>query len=280
MKILTALFGGVLLSMSAFIAQAGPAPQFSVQLWSVKDAVEKDFKGTLKSLADMGFDGVEFAGNYGGMENDPAALKAFMEKVGLKSAGAHVHFPAFEDDQIDATLTLHKTLGTPFLIIPMDGRAWDPEGVKALVADLNRVSALLAPHGIKVGYHNHHQEFAAYGEATYWDYIAQNTGPDVVMQLDVGWVTVAGFSPAEYVKRYPGRTMSTHYKSKLPEDAPEGALPLIGEGVIDWKKLYKANRKYGGTLWYTVEQEDYPNGMSSMDAVKTSFTNLKTILKL
>lgn len=66
-------------------AVAGTTPQLSVQLWSVKDAMQADFEGTLTKLAAMGFDGVEFAGFFGNYANDPAGLKAFLDKLGLKA---------------------------------------------------------------------------------------------------------------------------------------------------------------------------------------------------
>ena len=74
------------------------APQISVQLWSVKDALKEDFKGTLQNLADLGFDGVEFAGDFGPYANDPAGLKAYLSSIGLVASGAHVPIAQLKDN--------------------------------------------------------------------------------------------------------------------------------------------------------------------------------------
>src|SRR5690554_7215191 len=89
-------------SVSAFAADVAPtSPQLSVQLWSIKDAVSEDFEGTMKKLAAMGFQGVEFAGNFGPYANDPKGLKAFLDKVGLKASGAHVGFDKMSPENLE-----------------------------------------------------------------------------------------------------------------------------------------------------------------------------------
>lgn len=251
---------------------------YSVQLWSVRDAVEKDFKGTLKALADMGFDAVEFAGNYGGMEDDPAALKAFLDSIGLEASAAHARMHTYNDEEFDKWAKFFKAIGAKYIINPMDSRSWHPEQVAGFSEELNSLAERLKPYGLYTGYHNHAQEFAAFEGATFWDYVAKNTNEEVVLQLDVGWVHYAGFDPSVFVKRYKGRTITTHLKANLPKGAPEDALPIIGQDTLNWKKLLKSYKKYGGTIWYTVEQEEYPNGMSSLEAVEASFKGLKAIV--
>lgn len=92
-----------LLTITALSGAASAAePQLSVQLWSVKDDLTQDFKGTLESLADMGFDAVEFAGNFGPYADNPAGLKAYLADIGLEASGAHVGF-----DQLRNTRRLH-----------------------------------------------------------------------------------------------------------------------------------------------------------------------------
>ncbi len=260
------------------LSYAGKDMQYSVQLWSVRDAVDKDFKGTLKAIADMGFDAVEFAGNYGGMENDPAALKAFLDKLGLKASAAHVRMHTYSDEEFDKWANFFKVIGCNYLINPMDDRAWNPETVAGFAKELNELSARLKPYGLRVGYHNHRQEFADYKGSTFWDFIGNNTKDDVVLQLDVGWVRMADKDAIDYVKRFKGRTITTHYKAKIPESADKSLKHLIGQDGYDWAALIKANKKYGGTLWYTVEQEDYPDGLSSLQSLELSFKGLKAVV--
>lgn len=255
-----------------------PVPGVSVQLWSVKDEVKQDFEGTLSTLADMGFDGVEFAGEFGDYEQNPRALKALLDGLGLKVSGAHLSFEKLNDDNFLDTTAFYQAIGCDTLIVPYDARAFNAEKVDEVVADLNRLSAKLAPMGIKIGYHNHEHEFGQYQQTTYWDYIASHTNDNVVMQQDVGWTTYAGKDPVEYVKRYPERSYTTHYKVKLPEDA-QGKLPFIGQDTIDWPSLIEANMTVGGTQWLVVEQEEYPNNLTPLEAVKISKQGLDSYLR-
>lgn len=253
-------------------------PKVSVQLWSVKDQVKADIDKTLAQLAQMGFAGVEFANEFGPYADNPAALKAKMDSLGLSGSGAHVGFERLNDEHFDATVTFYTILGVDTLIIPWDERAWSSSDVTILVEELNVLSDKLAKHDMKIGYHNHAEEFNDYKDATYWDFIAQNTHNNVVMQQDVGWTTFAGKDPAEYVRRYPGRTFTTHYKVRLPEGT-QGKLPLIGQDTIDWVAVLKANIEVGGTKWIVVEQEEYPNELTPLEAVQTSLNGLNQAIK-
>jgi sugar phosphate isomerase/epimerase len=244
-------------------------PQVSVQLWSVKDEIKADMTDTLIGLKNMGFKGVELAGEFGEFSDKPKDLKVLLDKLNLKVSGAHVPFEKLNGENFKKTVDFYQTLGCSILIIPYDERAYDPKGVKQVVAELNELSEKLAPFGMQIGFHNHHAEFNAYKQSTYWDYIAESTNKNVILQLDVGWVTYAGKNPAEYVRRYPGRTITTHYKVKLPEGTL-GKIPIIGQDTIDWGDLIKANIRVGGTQWLVVEQEEYPNGLSPLKAVAMS----------
>lgn len=256
---------------------SGPAvPKVSVQLWSVQDDMKRDFKGTIKALAAMGFDGVEFAGIFGEFADDPAGLKQFLDENNLKVSAAHIHFDLLSPEKFDATVAFYRALGCDTLIEAMDKRAWDPEGVHQVVSDLNLFAEKLAPHGLSIGYHNHAQEFGDFQDSTYWDLIASSTSEDVVLQLDVGWVSYAGKDPVSYVKRYPGRTLTTHYKIRTHE-GDNDITPIIGKDRIDWSALLAANVAVGGTKWIVVEQEEYPDGMTPLQSVKASKDGLDAV---
>lgn len=258
-------------------------PPVSVQLWSVKDALQKDFKGTLQQLADMGFQGVEFAGNYGEYAEDPTGLKNYLASIGLKASGAHMGFQHLRGDKLEENLVFLKALGVELVIVPADSRAWSADGVHALTEDLTTLSQTLASKQMIMGYHNHDKEFNDYKGATFWDYIAQNTPQNVLLQLDVGWVNYAGKDPIEYVKRYAGRTLTTHIKIRTytgPSKNVKGAVksPIIGEDDFDWAALIKAQVEFGSTRWLVLEQEEYPEGLSSMQSVQKSKLGLDKII--
>ncbi len=253
--------------------------QTSVQLWSVKDDIKQDFKGTLKQIADMGFDGVEFAGDFGPYKNDAQGLKLFLNQLGLKVSGAHVRFKEFEGDNFQKTVDFYQILETKILIIPMDKRAFNADKVNAFISDLVALSERLKPYGMQTGYHNHWQEFEPYNETTFWDHIASSTPNEVILQLDIGWVEYAGQDPVEYVKRYPNRTLTSHYKAKRMKGKYEnGELPFIGQDGTDWLAVINAQLSYGATQWFVVEQEEYPNNLTPLEAVKVSKQALDVML--
>ncbi|WP_020210545.1 sugar phosphate isomerase/epimerase family protein [Gilvimarinus chinensis] len=281
----------------------------SVQLWSVKDNVTEDVKGTLKQLADWGFDGVELAGNLGEFDKDAEAFKSYVDSLGLEISGAHVGFDQLSDENFDATVKFYKALDVEWLIVPADGRAWSDDGIEEIVADLNTMAKRLKPHGMKIGYHNHQDEFNAYGDTTYWEYMADNTSSDVVLQLDVSWAYFAGVDSAALIKKYGDRVRAAHIKSQMttatavmPEinkanpgswgekmglvfaelnkatAADNGVSAIVGEDLVDWAEIIEAFKKTPKSTWLVIEQEVYPADMTPMQAVKASKDGLMEIL--
>ncbi|WP_448247886.1 sugar phosphate isomerase/epimerase family protein [Thalassotalea agariperforans] len=252
-------------------------PPLSVQLWSVKNTLKNDFEGTLKALADMGFQGVEFAGDYGSYSDDPKGLKAFLNSIGLQASGAHVGVEQLRGDKLDKTLAFLKDLGTDLVIIPYDSRAMSADGIEEFVVEMNLLAANVKKQNMTLGYHNHDKEFDPYHDATFWDYLAKNTPKDMLLQLDVGWVNYADKDPIEYVKRYEGRTLTTHYKIRTHEGSNDS--PILGEDNYDWAALIKTNVEFGGTRWLVIEQEEYPEGLTPMQAVEKSKKGLEKFIQ-
>jgi len=254
----------------------------SVQLWSVRNDVKNDFEGTLKKLKAIGFEGVEFAG-YHQYSDKPEELKALLDKIGLKAAATHIRTSSIYPDNLQKTIDFHKKLGCKLLIIPGDGMFTRSDDRNKHLADVfNKASKEMEKHGLYCGYHNHAKELASGPKSAngkvWWDLFAERTDKRVVPQQDVGWTWVAGRDPVEFVKKYPGRTLTTHFKGKIPKGVT-GKQPFINENGADWKPLIKACHEVGGTEWFSVEQEDYPKGMTPMQCVERSYKNLMALLK-
>ena len=263
-------------TLGAASAQAATSPLLGVQLWSVKDEVKQDFEGTLDKLAKLGFQGVEFAGEFGKYKADPEGLKAFLRKKGLQCAGAHMRVDQLNAANFKPTTDFYKTLGCNRLIISMDDRAASKEGSTELAKELSALSVKLDAQGMKLGYHNHEAEMLGDKGQTNWDLLAKNTPKNFILQQDVGWTTYAGKDPIDFVKAYPGRTVTTHYKAKFVKGT-EGTS-IIGQDKTDWAGLTKAVRSVGGTEWIIVEQEEYPNGMGQLESVAASMRGLQAVL--
>jgi sugar phosphate isomerase/epimerase len=196
------------------------------------------------------------------------------------------------------------------VIIPADLRAWSAEGINDLINDLKQLSERLKPYGIQVGYHNHHSEFNAYKDTTFWDYLAQNTPDDILLQLDLGWIVFAEQDPVAYIKRYQDRITTSHFKTSIARysdvsehikaagaeswmdemmiisrynqamaDESEELKPLIGQDIVPWAAIVAQYRKSDQPVWFVVEQEVYPDNMTPLAAVKQSLQGLKSILK-
>ncbi|MGO2012313.1 sugar phosphate isomerase/epimerase family protein [Pseudoalteromonas sp.] len=248
----------------------------SVQLWSVKDALKQDFDGTIASLADMGFSGVEFAGDFGPYSDNPSSLKAKLASLNLVASSAHIGFDALTEETITDTLLFYKTLGIDMLFVPWDERAWHPKGIKLLTQQLTKVNEVAQKYDMSICFHNHNREFESFNEATYWDTIASNTPKNLPLQLDIGWVYYAGKDPLYYITKYPGRTITTHLKVRTHEGG--GLSPIFGENDYPWQTIIKSLLIDGGVEWLVIEQEEYPQGLTPLQSVAKSKANLDNIL--
>jgi sugar phosphate isomerase/epimerase len=248
----------------------------SLQLYSVRDDCAKDFDAALERVAKMGFAGVEFAG-YHKYQGKAKELRQKLDSLNLKCAATHIGTASLKGDSLKQTIEFHQILGCKFLMVPGDGDFTKPDKNKALAETFNQIAEALKPFDMYCGYHNHTHEFDEFEGKTYWDWFAERTSKDVVLQQDCGWTAAAGYNPADYIKKYPGRTKVTHFKPAVVGNDPS-KKPILGEDSVDWKSVLIACREYGGTEWITLEQELYPDGKSPMECTELSFAGLKKLL--
>jgi len=257
---------------------AGAKIGLGVQLYSVRQDTGKDFDAALKQIAEMGFEGVEFAG-YGKYGGDAAGLKKKLDELGLKAAGTHIGAGSFTGDALKKTIEFHKTIGCKYLIVPGDGRFSNADKSKEYAEVMNKAAEALKAEGMQTGHHNHVEEFKkAEGDKTYWDLFVERTTKDVALQIDFGHAIYGGLDCVALVKKAAGRVKSCHVKGRLPKGT-EGKKPFVGQDTGDWKSILGACYEMGGTDWFLIEQEDYPDKMSPMDCTKMSLDGLKKILK-
>ena len=254
----------------------------SVQLWSVRNDCKKDFEGTLKQLADIGMDGVEFAGYYHYSQN-PEGLKTLLNKLDLKPAATHIKTKDLLPENIEKTIAFHKVLGCKYLVVSHDKAVYTDKESNAKVSKIfNQANKTLMKHGMRAGYHNHTKEMECgpCDDKTWWDELATNTDEEFILQQDVGWTWNAGNDPVKMVNRYKNRTISTHFRPHIPKSMEgKGYQPFIGENGQDWEALITACLTNGGTEWFSIEQTYYPENMPPMKAVERSLNNLIGILK-
>lgn len=267
------------LARSAFartVVVGGINIPISLQLYSVRGDCAKDFDAALAKVAQLGFNGVEFAGYYQ-YENKAAELRKKLDDLNLKAAGTHLQLASLVGDALQRTIDFHQAIGCRFLIVPGHPDFTDSEKSKALAETFNKTAAALKAFDLYCGYHNHTGEFKKDGDTTYWDLFAQRTVKEVILQQDCGWTAAAGLNPAELVRRYPGRTRTTHLKpTVVGNDATKKAI--FGQDSVNWPSVIDACRSVGGTEWFTLEQEVYPDNRSPMDCTALSLAALKKAL--
>ncbi len=256
-------------------AEAKPTnPGISLQLYSIRDDCGKDFDKALEEVAKMGFEAVEFAG-YGKFGNDPKGLRKKLDELGLKVAGTHIGTDTLVGDAQKKTVEFHKIIGCKYLIVPGDGRFTKPDGNKELAEIFNKAAEELKKVDMYTGYHNHTHEFEKDGDTTYWELFAQRTSQDVVLQQDVGWTTAARQDPVALIRKYPGRHKIIHCKPAVVDGQGKA---YIGEDSVKWEPIIAACKEVGGTEWFTIEQESYPDGKSPMECTKISLAGFQKIL--
>lgn len=241
----------------------------AVQMFTLRDEAGADFAGTIRKVAEMGYDGVEFAG-YGGLS--AAEAKKLLDDCGLKPAGAHEGIERFEDS-FEETVEFHKELGNKYVAIPFLGPdRWDkPGGWKELAAQMTEIGHKLREVGMQLCYHNHSFEFQKQDGQYGLDILYTNSDPQALMaELDTYWVQHGGEDPVAYIKKMHGRLPLLHLKDMAPGD--DKAFAEVGEGILDIQGIVAA-AKESGTKWIIVEQDSCPG--PAIDSVKKSIDNLK-----
>jgi len=162
--------------------------------------------------------------------------------------------------------------------VPSNRDFVDPERSKALAETFNRLAETLKPLGMATGYHNHTGEFEQDGGKTFWDLFAERTSKDVILQQDCGWTAAAGFDPADYVRKYPGRTKTVHFKP-FAREGDAGRKAILGQDSVDWRAVHAACASVGATEWIVIEQETYPDGKTSIECTRESLEGLKRLIR-
>lgn len=219
---------------------AGPPARLGIQLYTLRDLLQRDFEGTVAQLAKIGYREVEFAGLYGQPATD---LRKVLDRHHLSAPSGHCDIGAITT-KLDQTIAEARTLGHRYVVV-----AWIPDEVRtpdgyASVADtFNRAGEELKKAGLTLGYHNHAFEFQPLeGERCGYDILLQRTEPELVtMELDLFWIRQAGRDALEYFSRHEGRFRMVHVKDM----SADGAMVDVGQGAMDWPVLLAAAEKAG-----------------------------------
>ncbi len=246
----------------------------ALQLWSVREDCARDLAGTLEAVAEMGYDGVEFAGYHGW---SAGRLRDLLGDLGLHVAGSHVGIGTLIEEELERSIDFNRELGNRFLIVPAlpEEMMGSNEAWLKVAGILNGVAERLGPEGMRTGYHNHQVEFQGIDGELPWDIVMGSTVDDVVMQFDVGNAMLGGVSAEDvfgFMRRYPGRARTVHLKEYSSVDGEA----LVGEGEVPWREFLGLCEAVGGTEWYIVEQGAYP--VPPLESARRCRENLEGLL--
>jgi len=202
------------------------ATPLSIQLYTLRDEVKGDFAGVLRQVAEIGYQGVEFAGLHG---NSPAEVAGIVSDLGLKVSSSHVGLPTKET--IRQIADTEKTLGNTRLVAglgPDDFKTLDD--CKRSAERFQTAGELAHQEGLTFGMHNHWWEFETRDGRLVYDYVLESA-PDIFSELDIYWAAYAGQSPASVVAQHRGRLPLLHIKDgSLDKDS---AMTAVGSGKVD-----------------------------------------------
>lgn len=256
------------ISRRSFLALAAATPlvpamakrriPVGLELYSVRDQLQKDLFGTVRAVAKMGYEGVEFYSPY--FSWTPAYAKdvrKLLDDLGIVCFSTHNGSDSFAPENAEKAIELNKIIGSKMIVMASAGKVEGIDGWKGVADKLNAGAEKFKKHGIRAGYHNHGTEFKPIDGQKPIEVIAARTTKDVVLQLDVGTCVDVGSDPVAWIEKNPGRIRSVHCKDWGPE---KGYKVLFGEGASPWKKIFEAAEKRGGVEFYLIEQEgsEYP----------------------
>lgn len=245
-----------------------------LQLYSVRDQLQKDYLGTLRQIAALGYKEVEAAGFYG---HSPEDVNAAMRSAGLSLVSAHYSFNDLAKS-FDETVTFGKALGLRYIICSFPGIK-DPARLKnssfrsqveSFTMDdyhwnadrFNEWGRKVKAAGMQFGYHNHTMEFTPQNGVIPFDEMIRLTDPSLVtFEMDCGWVTVGGGDPVAYLHKYPNRISMLHIKDFKATAKPATVVDPppaaeLGQGTVKFRRIFEAAK--GAHIRHAfVEQESF-----------------------
>ncbi|TDO05519.1 sugar phosphate isomerase/epimerase family protein [Sunxiuqinia elliptica] len=257
-----------------------------IQLYTIRDAMSADTPGSLKKVSDLGYKNLELAGYSNGKfyGYTPAEFKKMVNDLDMDIISSHTQVEAAGITLENAKLMAdaHAELGVKYCIQPwVNDEDRQVETYKKMIAEWNKVGAIMKERGIQFGYHNHNFEFDTLdGLVPYYDLFMPELDADLVtMELDLFWASKAGQDPVEMFNKYPGRFQLLHMKDMRTNEDPfynvyKEDVCSVGEGVIDFKRILAA-KETAGTKYLFVEDDNQGNG-KPFEGIESSIVNLTT----
>lgn len=237
----------------------------AVQLFTLRDAAAKDYIGTLKRVAEIGYDGVELAGT----PISPAEIRKTCADLGLAIPSMHVGYDEVVKDT-DKTIKIALELGVKYLTCAaLPGFLRNANGYRRAAKQFSVAGEVAAAHNLAVCYHNHNFEFEKLNGWTGFDILfGESDRRFLNAEVDTYWVEYGGANAADRIRRLKGRCPLTHMKDM----ASDRSFAEVGTGIMDFPAIIAASRE-AGVKWFIVEQDVCKR--DPFESVRISLGNLK-----
>ena len=249
------------LAMSATLpwalrASAASSIPVGLELYSVRKELQRDPQATVRAVAKMGYQCVEFYAPYfAWSENETKQMRRLLDDLGVRCFSTHNDSSNVNAENIAKARDRNLILGCKYVVIASTHpQPTDLDGWKKVADALNSADEQLATSGLHAGYHNHEPEFTPIGGGRPMEVLAKNTKPSIMLQLDVGTCLKAGSDPVAWIRANGSRIRSLHLKD-WSSDPAKGYSVLFGEGNADWVGILAAAESVGGAEYYLIEQE-------------------------
>ena len=257
----------------AISAQASASIPVGLELYSVRDGLAKDPEATVRAVAQMGYQVVEFYAPYfDWTESRTRQMRTLLDDLGIRCLSTHNAESYLSAQNLLRTRDLNLILGSKYVVQASTDPKTTLDQWKVVADNLNAAADQLERSGLKVGYHNHQPEFTPIEGKRPIESLAKNTKPSVMLQLDIGTCLEVGSDPVAWIRANPGRIRSIHCKDWSPDPA-RGYKVLFGEGIADWKGIFNAAESVGGVEYYLVEQEG--SRFSELETAKMCWETLR-----
>jgi sugar phosphate isomerase/epimerase len=259
----------------ALTTRAAKSIPTGLELYSARDELKKDPEGTVRAVARMGYQCVEFYAPYfEWSESQTKQMRKLMDDLGIRCYSTHNDSSYLSAEKIAKARDMNAILGCKYVVVASSEPKPGLDGWKTIADLLNEATEKLEASGLKAGYHNHEREFVAVDGVRPMEVLAKNTKPSVMLQLDVGTCLEAGADPVAWIRSNPGRIKSLHLKDWSAE-AGKGYTVLFGEGAADWKNIFAAAESAGGVEYYLIEQEG--SRFSELETAKRCLQTFKQV---
>ncbi|MEO8182482.1 MAG: sugar phosphate isomerase/epimerase [Deltaproteobacteria bacterium] len=222
-----------------------------IQLYTLRGPLQQDFEGTLRSVASMGYQEVEFAGLFG---HDPAQVNQLLGTLGLTAVGSHVDWSRIRDDSMGA-LEETLALGAHYLVLPSlpDTERRTLAQWQNWVLVLNQVGRACKERGLELAYHNHDFEFTSVEGVVPYELLLEQLDHNLVqMEIDLYWLAKAGREPTALFEAHPGIFPLGHVKDMRRSDQ---AIVDVGQGDLDFAAVF-AHSELSGMRHFIVEHDN------------------------